>query len=309
MTRAEEIGPKAADAPARLRAIQQLVRALVTAPSGVEPALEGRPGVPGWLDAWPAPRRALAECIRSDPRLRAEARLDVYAQAYFARLHEVLLEDHPTVAWICGAAPFHDLVTAFLVAHPSTSPNLRDLGRPFADFLARHPVAEFARRRWPSLPGVARLEWAFCDVFDAADEPALERDHLLSLAPHEFSDIELRTLSAFRRVVCERGEARLVRAQRRGEPQPEDPAPSAETVAVWREDERAVFRSLDALEGRALSLVEAGTTFGELCVWLTGEVPESQAAGVAADWLAGWLDAGWLARGTGAHAPGSARTR
>ena len=306
MTRAGRAGSKAADAPATLRATQHLVRALVTAPNGVEPALEGQPGVPGWLDAWPAPRRALAECIRGDARLHAADRLDVYAQAYFARLHEVLLEDHPTVAWICGAAAFHDLVTAFLVAHPSTSPNLRDLGRPFADFLARHPVAAFARERWPSLPGVARLEWSFCDVFDAADEPALERADLLSLAPEAWAAIGLRTVPAFRRVVCERGEARFVRAQRRGEPRPEEGL-QAETIAVWREGERAVFRAVDELEGRALARVESGTSFGELCVWLAGEMPEAQAAGRAAGWLAEWLDAGWLASGQEAVAPGPAR--
>jgi hypothetical protein len=283
------------EAPESLRATQRLVRALVTAPNGVEPALDGRPGVPGWLDDWPDPRGALGACVASDARLRSVDRLDVYAQAYFTRLHEVLLEDHPTVAWICGEAAFHDLVTGFLVAHPSRSPNLRDLGRPFADFLAGHPVAGFARARWPSLADVARLEWAFCDVFDAPDEAALTRDDLLALDPGEWASIALAPVAAFRRLAFDRGVGRFVRARRGAEPVPADEA-APETLVVWREDERAVFRAVDALEARALARVEAGTSFGELCVWSSAETGEAEAAAQAAAWLSGWVGAGWLKR-------------
>jgi len=282
-------------APPELEAMQRLLRALVTAPTGVRPALDGRPGVDGWLDGWPDPRAALAETVLGDRLLPAPARLDVYAQGYFARLHEVLLEDHPTVAWLCGEAIFSDLVTAFLVAHPSQSPTLRDLGRPFGGFLASHPVAAFGRAHWPGIEDVARLEWAFADVFDAPDTPALARADLQRLDPEAWAPIPLEPVPALALLSFDWPVGAVVSARRRDEPLP-DRCDAPEHLAVWREDERAVFRTLESQEAAALALVVGGgATFGDLCEWATERTGDDDtAAANALGWLLAWVGSGWL---------------
>ncbi len=292
--------PVAAAPPESLVEMQRLLRALVTAPTGVQPALEGRPGVPGWLDAWSDPAAALAGTVRSDDRLAAPARLDVYAQAYFARLLEVLEGDYPTVAWLCGEAAFHDLVTAYLVAHPSSSPSLRDLGHAFADFLTEHPVAAFARERFPGVDDIARLEWAFADVFDAPDATPLQRADLARVAPEAWSEIALEVVPAFARLTFSWSVGEMVTAQRRGDAAAPNRRSEPQTLIVWRERERAVFRSVDALEAEALArIVAGGETFGDLGLWLDerlGDAAVEEPAALAAGWLARWIDAGWLAR-------------
>ncbi|MDH4017834.1 MAG: DNA-binding domain-containing protein, partial [Actinomycetota bacterium] len=290
--------PEAPVAPDQLRAMQRLLRALVTAPTGVGAALDGRPGVPGWLDDWADPVAALAGTVRGDDRLSAPARLDVYAQGYFARLHEVLEGDYPTVAWLCGEAAFNDLVTAFLVAHPSCSPTLRDLGGPFASFLTEHAVAAFARERWPGLADVARLEWAFADAFDAPAVPVLTRADLAGVDPALWADIPLEPVPGFALLCFDWPAGEAVSACRRGDPVPERRA-ERQVIAVWRAQERAVFRPVERLEAEALERVARGERFGGLCEWLAdrgrgqsdgqGGAPgtaESEAAAVAAGWLA-----------------------
>ncbi len=287
-------------APASLQRMQRLLRDLVTAPAGVGPALEGRPGVPGWLDDWDDPPAALAETVRGDDRLTAPARLDVYAQGYFSRLHEVLEGDYATVAWLCGEAAFNDLVTAFLVAHPSRSPSLRDLGAPFARFLAEHRVTAFARERWPGLEDVARLEWAFADVFDSPDAAALERADLEAIAPERWAEIPLSPVPAFALLAFDWPVGEAVSARRRGDETPPERRDEPQVLVVWRADERAVFRAVDALEAEALARVVRGETFGDLCVWLDERPGQGDgAAARAARWLAGWIEAGWLARPRG----------
>jgi hypothetical protein len=67
-------------------------------------------------------------------------------------------------------------------------------------------------------------------------------------------------------------------------------------VAVWREDERAVFRGVAGLEAEALSRVARGETFGGLCEWLDERLGDAgEAAAMAAGWLASRVSAGWLA--------------
>jgi hypothetical protein len=240
--------------------------------------------------------------------LDAPARLDVYAQGYFTRLHEVLGDDYPTVAWLCGEAAFNDLVTAYLVAHPSTSPTLRDLGRAFAAFLAEHPVTAFARERWPIAADVARLEWAFADVFDAEDARPLERIDLESRPPDRWAEIPLEPVPAFELLSLEPRASDAVSARRRGDaPPPAQASPARDPVAgsapgprtgwivVWRDQERAVFRPVAGLEAEALGRVVRGDTFGDLCEWLSARTSdEGEAAAMAAGWLAAWIDAGWL---------------
>jgi len=81
--------------------------------------------------------------LRSDLGIPAAERLRVYANAYFARVHDVLREDYPALHAAIGADAFHDLAKLYLLAHPSRSFSLRFAG-------ARLPERE---SEWSELVG------------------------------------------------------------------------------------------------------------------------------------------------------------
>ena len=126
--------------PTGLSEIQRRLRQLLTAPSGVRAALAevGDPDGSS-LGAW----------LRSDGRLGAVERLEVYANACFGRLHDVLADDHPALAAALGPPAFHDLVRAYLLLHPPRHFSLRHAGDRLPEFLAASPAAQPFRRRCP----------------------------------------------------------------------------------------------------------------------------------------------------------------
>src|SRR5437867_4232830 len=76
-----------------LGAVQQRLRQLITEPDGVEAAPAAESTENG---------AALGELIRADRGLSPVDRLAVYANAYFARLHDGLREDFAALARALG---------------------------------------------------------------------------------------------------------------------------------------------------------------------------------------------------------------
>ena len=153
-----------------LQESQTLFWRLLTAPEGVARGCETllREGV--------LRDRELGFFLRPGEQLSPTERLDVYADMYFYRLKDCLAEDYPNLAAWIGPERFHNLVTDYLLAHPSRHPSLRELGRALPVFLESQPLP--ARFAWA--PDLARLEWARLDVFDDADAAPLTREALLS---------------------------------------------------------------------------------------------------------------------------------
>jgi len=178
------------DPPARqgaaqnLESIQDLFWELIAAPEGV------RPGMESLRRQGRFPHHDLSAMVQGDERLAAEDRLDIYASMYFYRLRDCLAEDFPKVAAVVGGAEFHNLVTDFLLVHPSRHWSLRYLGDPFADFLADHRLG----KKYCFLADLARLEWARIEVFDAPDAPVLTSDMATAAGP----ELSLRLIHAAR---------------------------------------------------------------------------------------------------------------
>jgi hypothetical protein len=262
---------------------QQRLWQLLTAPDGVRAALASRGDPSG---------RSLEGLLVSDARASAALRLEVYANAYFERIHDVLASDFEALAHALGEAGFHDLVTAYLCVHTPTRPSLRHAGQHLADFLAGHPAARPFRRRWPWAADLARLEWTLADAFDAADAAALERDQLAAVAPERWQDLALALAPCARRLALAWDVAPLrvaLEAGGREVTPPGEPVPC--TLLVWRRDERVMFRPTDAEEHALLGLLEEGATFGALCAWLAERHGDESAPARAAERLSAWVEA------------------
>lgn len=273
--------------PDALADIQQRLREWIAAPSGVAAAL--RAGGPGAV-------QALDATLRSDDRLSAAQRLDVYANAYFYRIHDALCDDYGALCATLGEAAFHDLVTAYLLTHPPSQPSLRHAGKDLADFLARSGALESMRERVPWGPDLARLECAILDAFDAQDAPVVSRDELAAVDPEQWADLRFSFQPALRWVDTEWPVPRLRSAYDRGDDLPETLQRSAARVLVWRNEERVGYRTLDALEAGAIALATAGASFGELCEELAQRKGDDEAPGLAAAFLARWQTDGLFRR-------------
>jgi hypothetical protein len=284
-----------------LRELQAHFFALITAPEGVGPGLRGL----GMSAA------ELERFVASDERKTAVERLDIYANMYFFRIRDALAELMPKLPAAMGELAFHNLVTDYLLEHPSTHPSLRNIGRQLPDFLDRERRRSFGgtaeRPGW--LADLARLEWARLDVFDAADAATLTMERLRTLPPDDFAGLPLALVPACRRVPVRFAVDELWQALG-DESELPAPARSPRTLLVWRAGGDVLHRALDPTEAEALVLVQApqrlqaaldkveGVSFGHVCDWLVERSPnendENRAAQAAFQLLAQWATDGIL---------------
>jgi hypothetical protein len=269
-----------------LDATQRRLWHLLTAPEGVGAALR---------ESGDAEGRSLGGFIVSDARLAATARLEVYANAYFARLFGVLKDDFGALAAALGEAGMNDAVTAYLLACPPRHASIRHAGDRLAEFLAGHPAALPFRRRWPFCADLARLETALGDAFDAADAPRLSREALAALSPEEWPALVLRLQPCVRVLRLAWPVLPLREAFERDAALPAPPgSPVANAVLVWRRDERVRWRELEPLEAELLEATRVGASFESHCAAAAREHGEAAAPAQAAALLAGWVEGGLL---------------
>jgi hypothetical protein len=270
-----------------LRALQQRLSLLIRAPSGALAALAAEGDAAG---------ESLAGWIVGDTRASAGERLEVYANAYFARLHGALREDYPALAAALGTGAFHDLATAYLLGFPPSRPSLRDAGASLAAFLAG-PSAEAAwlRVRWPFAADLAAFEWALVEAFDAPDAPALERAALAALGPEQWETLALRLHPAASLLEFGWPVQRLREVEDAGQAAPAL-APEPTRICVSRRGERVRFRAVPPAEAALLAELARGIRFGEVCARLAASLADDAAASEAARLLSRWIDDG-LVRG------------
>ncbi len=255
--------------PPSLDELQRSFSRLMRAPAGVAAVLP---------EASPAERDLCYEWTRSTPSLDSVSRLEIYANMYFYRLHDALADDFPTVRAVMGREHFHNLVTDYLLAHPSHHFSLRYAGNRLAAFLRTHP----ARQRWPFLPDLARLEWLVLEAFDAADAGSARADTLLAIPPERWGAITLDWIPA---LYCFAAAWPVHELWQSG--QEDGPLPSLAarpcSLRVWRREERVFVAEIPAWEARLLGRSEP---FAVLCAELAEESGEQEAAERLADWLA-----------------------
>lgn len=139
------------------------------------------------------PPAGLKETIRAG-NLSAERRLAIYRNNVFANLREALGAVYPVVERLVGAEFFAHAANAFIRESPSTSGDIEDYGEEFADFLAHFPEAQTLAY----LPDTARLEWAYHQVFHAAEHAPLQLEKLAGIPPEAYGQLrfELHPASA-----------------------------------------------------------------------------------------------------------------
>ena len=270
---------------ASLRDTQTLFWRLISAPEGVADGLRRLDMKSDELEA----------VIAGDARLDAVARLDIYANMYFWRLHDILREEHAALAAAVGDDAFRNLVTDYLLACPSQHPSVRNVGARLPAFVADHALA--AERPW--LGALAALERARLELFDGPDAERLTVEALRALGPDAFAALPLPLVPCHALIEATHAVDDFWRAVEQGDGEPDalpPPAPSPRTLLVWRDGLEVYHRPLQPLEREALLRARDGAPFGVVCELLAERLPLDEAGPAAFQMLARWAGDGIIAR-------------
>jgi hypothetical protein len=257
-----------------------------------------------------AQQRALAALITGDvpgaaataavlrPLAGAPPRLDVYREAFRARLVAALRSNYPVLQRVLGDDAFAALALAYLTAHPSRRPSIRWFGDALPGWLDERLAADAGALPHPALADLARMEWAIGSAFDAADAPVLARERLAAVAPAGWPALAFAPHPSLRLVTLAWAVEPLWRALKDdADAETAPPGPAAHRLLVWRQGLETRWRTLDGHEAAALAACIAGEPFGTLCelaaASAAGDV--GAAAATVAGWLGQWVQAGLLA--------------
>jgi hypothetical protein len=249
-----------------------------------------------------------ASFIAPNSRLTAFERLEIYNRQYWFRVLGALIEDFAALRAVVGGTAFEALSVAYLTAHPSRSFTLRNLGSKMSEWLAENPC--YAGRRFRLALDVARIEWAFVEAFDNAQQTpltleqiaTLDADSRLALQPHlrllalDYAADDL-VLALHHRDKHEASEAGV-----RQEDGADAPAKLSRLrlrptwLAVHRVEDSVYFRRLGREEYLTLSAIRKGVPLAAalnagFCDSLTAA---SRRPHLVREWFANWAELGWI---------------
>jgi hypothetical protein len=263
-----------------LPALQRWFLEVVTHPDGVAAGAAAAEG--------PAPE----DIVLPSRALDAEARLGIYAEAYFLRLLEVLEEDFPGLVALLGPERARALFRDYVAACPSQHQNLNQLGKRLPDFLSEGggdvPGRLFA-------VDLARLERAIQDVFDAPRAPVLEAEDVLGRAPEEYAELVLALAPHAHLLTLEHPANTWYQSFRDGDLR-EAPAPARAHLLLYRRDFRVWRLGLEAAQHRLLELLAAGEPLGLALGSLALEFDGGAFAEQVGGWFRDWAAMGLFAR-------------
>lgn len=232
---------------------------------------------------------SIAAHIVDAPPLPVPARLDIYRNAYRARLIDALGDTYPILHAVLGDEVFVALGEAFVTAQPSVHRSIRWYGRELPAFLGQcPPYAEQA-----ILAELALFEWTLAEVFDSADAESLPRAAFSAIAPAAWGELTFAFHPALRRLHLQCNTVAVWQAMSREETPP-DPLCDQHPVPwlLWRQNLQNYFRSMAADEEAALDAALRGENFGQICAALATWLPEDEIPLRAAGMLGAWADSG-----------------
>ena len=255
--------PRPADeCPLPLDVVQRWMQSVITHPGGVQGGLESA-AARAEIDLPPAD---LPEVIAPSRALSSHQRLEIYAQAYYARLFECLREEFPALRHAVGDEAFDALAFGYLQQHPSSSYTLGDLGCEFPGWL--EATRDPADGDWPQLLiDLARLERTYSEIFDGPGcerGPQLTAADLQAIPPERWPQARLQMAPCFRLLEFGYPVHEFATAVRNRTGDAEIPLPQAERtlLAITRRDYVVRRYALSETQHRLLWALARGEAIG-----------------------------------------------
>lgn len=182
-----------------LERIQRWMQAAIMHPSGVADGIAS-PQAREHLDVHP---HDIEQVLTRSQAMSAVERLEVYGNAYFARLIECLREEFPVLRHALGEDAFDTFAVGYLQNYPSRTYTLIQLGSNFPRYLAEStPSDDEMPAHWVDfVVDLAQFELAVSEVFDgpgSEGQPLLDMQQLLTLPQSRILDVRLECVDCLR---------------------------------------------------------------------------------------------------------------
>ncbi len=242
----------------------------------------------------------IEEIIGRSQALTSVERMQVYGNAYYARLIECLAGEFPATQAAVGEEAFSGFVFGYLQQSPPGSYTLSDLGSRFPHYLeTSRPPRTLDAPDWADfLVDLAILERTYAEVFDGPGdehEPALSADMLTSIRAEESGRVRLQTARSLR-LLSVRFPVHEYATAVRHKHEAVFPEAAPTWLAIHRRDYIVQRRSLSVLQFALLERLMTGAGLDDAlqhAIGIVDDVPGDLSAQLQ-QWFATWTAAGYF---------------
>lgn len=282
-----------------LPAIQKWIQSVITHPEGIEAAMQ----LPGMKEQINVDVNSLPSVIEPSSKQTSLERLQIYADAYYARLLECLRTEFTTLVHVLGEETFNGFAFGYLKEYPSKSYTLGELGKDFPKFLqeTRPREKENDTVDWPEfLIDLATLERTYYEVFDGPGTETtqiLRPDDLTDITPESFFDARLIPVECLRLLELRYPVHEFVAGVAHNE-NPAVPKPSPTFLVITRRDYIVRRVAVSDVEFRLIEELISGTPIGVAIETVANRPEVSQAFLMEhlQKWFHNWTAAAYFQR-------------
>ena len=238
---------------------------------------------------------AIAHEVADGGRISVDHRLHIYHNAYRVRLLENLQDAYEKTWAYLGDETFESSALAFIEDNPPQHRNLRWHGAAFPQWLAE---------RFPQDQDIAELaliDWQLRLAFDGPNATPVQPAELAGLAAEDWAGVGFQFVpTLFIAPVRFNSVAIWHALDQEQAPPAAELLPHPTWLLIWRKGWQPHFRTIQAAEHAALSQLQGGASFAQVCAALGEQFSDQEATSVAADGLRTWLQDELIVRLTGA---------
>jgi hypothetical protein len=240
--------------------------------------------------------------LTGNDRLSPIEQLEIYRRQFWLRHTTSLVEDYPGLSGILGQRAWEVLVEAYLSEVAPSSWTLRDLGESLAGYVERR----IDTPHHALCLDMARLEWAYTELFDAADSGSLDPAKLAAIPDDAWGAVRMTMSPALRLLRTQYPVARLRRELREAalgigdgdsSKTTEVPPPKQQNLALYRDRERVLrYSVLSEVQMVLLEGLVDGEPLDKACS-LAGRVIPNATSEIEANiggWFAEWGKRRWI---------------
>jgi hypothetical protein len=242
--------------------LQRWMQSVISHPGGVEIGMESNAA----QENLPIKAQQIESIIAPSRALSGRERLEIYAQAYYARLIECLRAEFAMLVRAIGEELFDQFAVDYLQRYPSTSYTLSDLGARFPTYLRETRPSDESEIGWPDfLIDLATLERTYSEVFDGPGIEELEPispSALAQTSADQWGQTRLVAAPCLRLTTLDYPVHRYYRQLRKNEDAiPPDEEPTH--LAITRHDYTVRPLELEPTEHEVLSRLISGESLGD----------------------------------------------
>jgi hypothetical protein len=230
-------------------------------------------------------------------RVSPAEQIEIYREQFWLRHIGSLIEDFPGLCGVLGQDDWQRLAESYLGSVVPTSPSLRDLGQD----LPRHIAScDFLPHR-ELLVDMARLEWAYIEVFDAPDTELLTADQLATIPVEAWEQARFELSPSVRLLRAWYPVSDLRRALRAADENAAPiPLPERQSLylVVYRRELGLWDKSIDPVPFELLEALAAGLPLGQAATAVLARYPdaENELSEKIGAWFRLWGTLGWISR-------------